>query len=301
LANQDISHDYKVYVVLDVWLVVDWAAVSSPTSADFQIPFLLNLTCLQTTLRCTTNAWYSVFPYWSIIALLVSTACKSLLPHTVCSSINPTKIDLIWFGARTTLSKITASYRSLSVGSSVVQSCETVRDLGSSVVWLGTVHEDTLAKLSASVITSDLYIIISLVITISVVYAILQHCLSQSTLTMLVTSLILQRLDYCNSVLAGLPASSMIPLQQVQNAAARSSDSQSGSPSMSNLYLIELQTVWGKRLLTNITPALQQLHWLPVYYRIQYKIIIIIIIQHLYSAIMSYADTEALVAPVKSE
>jgi len=60
---------------------------------------------------------------------------------------------------------------------------------------------------------------------------------------MLVTSLILQRLDYCNSVLAGLPASSMIPLQQVQNAAARSSDSQSGSPSMSNLYLIELQTV----------------------------------------------------------
>ena len=28
---------------------------------------------------------------------------------------------------------------------------------------------------------------------------------------------------------------------------------------------------------------------------------IIIIIQHLYSAIMSYADTEALVAPVKSE
>ena len=53
--------------------------------------------------------------------------------------------------------------------------------------------------------------------------------------------------------------------------------------------------------MTNITPALQQLHWLPVYYRIQYKIIIIIIIQHLYSAIMSYADTEALVAPVKSE
>ena len=36
--------------------------------------------------------------------------------------------------------------------------------------------------------------------------------------------------------------------------------------------------------------------------RVHYeKIIIIIIIQHLYSAIMSYADTEALVAPVKSE
>ena len=30
-------------------------------------------------------------------------------------------------------------------------------------------------------------------------------------------------------------------------------------------------------------------------------IVIIVIVQHLYSAIMSYADTEALVAPVKSE
>jgi len=38
---------------------------------------------------------------------------------------------------------------------------------------------------------------------------------------MLVTSVILQRLDYCNSVLAGLPASSIKPLQRVQNAAAR--------------------------------------------------------------------------------
>ena len=38
---------------------------------------------------------------------------------------------------------------------------------------------------------------------------------------MLVTSLILQRLDYCNSVLAELPAPSIKPLQRVQNAAAR--------------------------------------------------------------------------------
>jgi len=37
---------------------------------------------------------------------------------------------------------------------------------------------------------------------------------------MQVISLIFQRLDYCNSVLAGLPASSTRPLQRIQNAAA---------------------------------------------------------------------------------
>ena len=47
----------------------------------------------------------------------------------------------------------------------------------------------------------------------------LQHCLSQSTLTMLITSLILQRLVGL-SVLARR-ASSIRPLQRVQNAAAR--------------------------------------------------------------------------------
>jgi len=40
------------------------------------------------------------------------------------------------------------------------------------------------------------------------------------TLT-LVTSLVLLRLDYCNSVLAGLPASILAPLQRILHAAAR--------------------------------------------------------------------------------
>jgi len=66
----------------------------------------------------------------------------------------------------------------------------------------------------------------------------------------LVTSLVIYRLDYCNSVLAGLPASTLAPLQRVQNAAAR--------------------LVLNRDRRSHITPALQ--HWLPVKYRIIFQI-----------------------------
>jgi len=60
------------------------------------------------------------------------------------------------------------------------------------------------------------------------------------------------RVDYCNSVLAGLPLTTLEPLQRVQNAAAR--------------------LVLSLNLRDHVKPALKQLHWLPVVYRIQYKL-----------------------------
>ena len=55
---------------------------------------------------------------------------------------------------------------------------------------------------------------------------------------------ILSRLDYCNSVLAGLPRCTNEPLQRVLNAAAR--------------------LVLHLRPRDHVTHALQQLHWLPI-------------------------------------
>ena len=53
-------------------------------------------------------------------------------------------------------------------------------------------------------------------------------------------SLVISRIDYCNSVLVGLPASTLAPLQRVQNAAAR--------------------LILGESRRSHITPALKQLH-----------------------------------------
>ena len=67
------------------------------------------------------------------------------------------------------------------------------------------------------------------------------------------TALVLSRLDYCNDVLAGLPAASTLaPFQRVPHAAAR--------------------TVLDLKPRDRVTPALRELHSLPVAERIQYKL-----------------------------
>jgi len=67
----------------------------------------------------------------------------------------------------------------------------------------------------------------------------------------LVMSIVITRIDYCNSVIAGLPVCTLAPLQRVQNAAAG--------------LVLNLD----RR--SHISPALQQLHWLPVKYRVTFK------------------------------
>eukprot|EP00794_Sanderia_malayensis_P013257 gene13257-14621_t len=70
----------------------------------------------------------------------------------------------------------------------------------------------------------------------------------------LIHAFVSSRLDYCNALLYGLPANLISKLQRVQNSAAR---------------LLSLAPKY-----CHITPLLKELHWLPVKFRIDYKIII---------------------------
>ncbi|KAK3544722.1 hypothetical protein QTP86_026121, partial [Hemibagrus guttatus] len=75
--------------------------------------------------------------------------------------------------------------------------------------------------------------------------------LSTQATQVLVQSLVISRVDYCNSLLAGLPLNAIRPLQMIQNAAAR--------------------LVFNLPKFSHTTPLLRSLHWLPVAACIRFK------------------------------
>ena len=85
--------------------------------------------------------------------------------------------------------------------------------------------------------------------------AAIRHLLTTSAAEQLIHAFITSRLDFCNSLLAGLPQNTLHRLQSVQNAAAR--------------------LLTGTKISSHISPILHNLHWLPIHSRIQYKIILL--------------------------
>ena len=83
----------------------------------------------------------------------------------------------------------------------------------------------------------------------------LRNMLSVSDAEKLVHAFMTSRLDYCNALLAGCPASLINKLQLVQNAAAR--------------------VLTRSRKYDHITPILSSLHWLPIKFRINYKVLLL--------------------------
>jgi len=79
--------------------------------------------------------------------------------------------------------------------------------------------------------------------------------LTNNTAAMLGHAFVTSRLDYCNSLLAGLPDTSYAKLQQVQNTAA---------------CIVTRTHKYG-----HIIPVLINLHWLPIPLCVTYKILLL--------------------------
>jgi len=82
----------------------------------------------------------------------------------------------------------------------------------------------------------------------------IRRYLSQSDCEKIVHVFITSKLDYCNTILYGLPKSQLDKLQRVQNTAAR--------------------LVTRSKKHEHITPVLRNLHWLPVHKRISFNILL---------------------------
>jgi len=131
---------------------------------------------------------------------------------------------------------------SLSVDGLKVCSSECVTDLG--------VHYDTTLRMENHIraVCKKTYYQIHLIHKV-------RRFITEDAARTLVNSNVTTLIDYCNGLLFGLPSSLLNLLQRVQNSAARVIKRISKS--------------------CHITPVLKELHWLPVKYRVEYKIILL--------------------------
>lgn len=83
----------------------------------------------------------------------------------------------------------------------------------------------------------------------------IRRLLTQKAAQVMVQALVMSRLDYCNSLLIGLPACAIRPLQLIQNAAA--------------------WLVFNLPKFSHTTPLLRSLHWLPIAARIRFKTLVL--------------------------
>jgi len=154
--------------------------------------------------------------------------------------LNDDKTEFIIIGTRQQLKKVTLN--TLCVGNTQVTSLSQAKDLGS---W-----SDAQMNLNMHV-TKCCRAAFFHLFNIRCIRKFSNH----ETVQILVNAFVMSHLDYCNSLLYGLQATQLNKLQRVQNAAARL---------ICNISHFD-----------HISPILFELHWLPIKYRINFKILLI--------------------------
>jgi len=159
--------------------------------------------------------------------------------------LNAEKTQLLWLGTRHQLSKFAISRLSLSTATST-----SLVDIVSTAANLGVVFDDqlTMAAHVSSVCRSGFFQLRQL--------RTVRRTLTSEATRALVQAFVSCRLDYCNSLLAGVADVHIRRLQLLQNAAAR--------------------LVAGARWCDHISPVLAELHWLPIRQRITFKTAVLV-------------------------
>jgi len=157
--------------------------------------------------------------------------------------LNAAKTELIWFGTAGNLQRLNPQDMHMHLGTETIRPSDIVRDLGVYFDSRLTMHDHV------SRLTRTCFYHLRRIRCI-------RRQLSRDVTQRLVSAFVLSRLDYCNALLAELPASTLAPLQRVQNAAAR--------------------LVLNLKPYDHITPALVELHWLPIKQRIAYKLCLLV-------------------------
>ena len=147
--------------------------------------------------------------------------------------INPSKTEFIYFGFSRQLEKCTITQ--INIAGDLIIRCDLIRYLG---VWMDaamTFKQHIAKKCQAA--TLNLKRIRSI-----------RHLITTDIAASLCLCLCISHMDYCNSVLYGLPKSSLDKLQRIQNMCAC--------------------LVLRKNMHESATQCLKELHWLPIKHRI---------------------------------
>uniref|UniRef100_A0A8C5A3Y9 Reverse transcriptase domain-containing protein n=1 Tax=Gadus morhua TaxID=8049 RepID=A0A8C5A3Y9_GADMO len=155
--------------------------------------------------------------------------------------LNSNKTELLLIGSKSTLSKL-ANPPTLTIDGTTVSPSPQARNLG--VIFDSTLSLEPHIRHTVKTSFYHLHNI-----------AKIRSSLTSHAAERLIHAFISSRLDYCNSLLAGISTTSINRLQLVQNAAARP---------------LTHTKVWH-----HITPVLKNLHWLPISHRIHYKLLVL--------------------------
>ena len=159
----------------------------------------------------------------------------------VCLKMNNSKTEFIYFGWPSQLDKCTT--RKIDVNGEELTRLDHTRHLGA--------YLDQQLGFKLHIQTKSRAAILN-VLRIKAA----RKYLTKSACNKLMVALVLSHLDYANSLLGGLPKASIAKLQRIQNITAR--------------------VVLNKGKYDSATSCLEELHWLPIKYRIEYKIITLV-------------------------